>query len=88
MSSDTKLITGFIAGALVGVAAALLLAPAPGSCSGIRAGSETRAVVVSRAGELRRRAAELAQRAGNLRNRADASEEENAESDGELSRSS
>ena len=80
MSSDTKLITGFIAGALVGVAAALLLAPAPGS--------ETRAVVVSRAGELRRRAAELAQRAGNLRHRADASEEENAESDGELSRSS
>ena len=79
MSSDTKLITGFIAGALVGVAAALLLAPAPGS--------ETRAVVASRASDLRRRAAELAQRAGNLRNRADAADEEYVESDGELSRS-
>ena len=65
MSSDSKLITGFIAGALVGVAAALLLAPAPGS--------ETRAVVASRASELRRRAGELGQRAsgyvGSLRNR-------------------
>ena len=84
MSSDSKLITGFVAGALVGVAAALLLAPTTGS--------EARSIVTTRAGELRRRATELGQRAGsyasNLRNRGDDSGEEYAESDGEYSRSS
>ena len=51
MSSDNKLITGFVAGALVGVAAALLLAPTTGS--------EARSIVTARAAELRRRAAEI-----------------------------
>ena len=65
MGPDNRLITGFIAGALVGVAAALLLAP--------NSGRETREMVAARASELRRRADELRQRAGsyvgNLRNR-------------------
>ena len=65
MTPDNRLITGFVAGALVGIAAALLLAP--------NAGSETRSMIASRAGDLRRRAGELRERAGtyvsNLRDR-------------------
>ena len=77
-SDNNKLITGFIAGALVGVAAALLLAP--------KSGRETREMVATRAAELRQRADELRQRAGsyvgNLRNRGNASDDyEDAEID-------
>ncbi len=77
-SDNNKLITGFIAGALVGVAAALLLAP--------KSGRETREMVAARAAELRQRADDLRQRAGsyvgNLRNRGNASDDyEDAEID-------
>ena len=71
MGPDNRLITGFIVGALVGVAAALLLAPS--------SGKETREMVAARANELRQRADELRQRAssyvGNLRNRGNASDD-------------
>ncbi len=71
MGPGNRLITGFIAGALVGVAAALLLAPS--------SGRETREMVAARANELRQRADELRQRAssyvGNLRNRGNASDD-------------
>ena len=53
--SDNKLLTGFVAGALVGVAAALLLAPG--------SGSDTRAAIANRATDLRRRADDLRHRA-------------------------
>ncbi len=75
--ADNKLITGFVAGALVGIAAALLLAPG--------SGSETRAAVASRAGDLRRRVDTLRSKAedyvGQWRNRGDGVDEELVDSE-------
>ncbi len=47
MYNTTKLITGLIAGTAVGVTAGLLFAPKPGK--------ESRQIVATRAGELRRK---------------------------------
>ena len=81
MSTDNKLITGFLAGALVGVAAALLLAPG--------SGSETRAAVAARAEDVRRRVGSLRERAegyvGQWRGRGSDDEAVEADADRSLS---
>jgi gas vesicle protein len=58
MAKANRIITGLIAGSIIGAVAGLLIAP--------KSGKETREIVGTRAGELRERAEEYV---GNLRER-------------------